>query len=578
MSAFNTKIHPKSNLITKLFYAFLICLAALTYLFDLGGLHIPKNGDEYPYAHITRLTAQEAAKSGDFLPLQSTMPNMRNTKPPALFWQGILSTNYGKNWSLFSLRLPNVIYTFLTALLCGLLAAKLTENPEKKLKNGVFSALAFLAFFSTYRFGRPFLTNAPETFWLFLPFFWLLYDSRRFDSKKLPCILGIIIGIGLLYKSFVLLLPIGLALSLYFLQARHFSFIQWVKKDVWKLALIAPLALFLFSLWFVFDPNPQAIWQEFIVGENAGKIAHGEDSYLKKLFLGSSSIWILLTGFAQNAGLLALPVLALMGNAFLQRKQLSTNEKTLWIVPIVFLLIFCVPSQRSARYLLDAMPFIAILLVFSFEKLQPIWFRASLVFMAFCVVIFAYFAWRITQEMPQLKLFNFGYATLLAASFAFILAGFFKRAFVKEATIISALFTLLSLGAFLRPFDINHGVYNEKVIKSVAQKTVFVPYDFNAKYEAYQFLLPNAEIIGYAETTRDNLSDEALEAKLNALSQQFSLFVAQVPLNANACANCQILGERLDLRGRHNKSEINAMLKGQIFENLFVKEWIIQRK
>jgi hypothetical protein len=35
--------------------------------------------------------------------------------------------------------------------------------------------LAYLAFFSTYRYGRPFLTNAPEVFWLFVPFFALLF-------------------------------------------------------------------------------------------------------------------------------------------------------------------------------------------------------------------------------------------------------------------------------------------------------------------------------------------------------------------------------------------------------------------
>lgn len=59
--------------------------AAFVHFFDLDGQHIPKNGDEYLYAHITRLTAD----SGHLLPLQSELDGMRNTKPPPLlFWQG----------------------------------------------------------------------------------------------------------------------------------------------------------------------------------------------------------------------------------------------------------------------------------------------------------------------------------------------------------------------------------------------------------------------------------------------------------------------------------------------------------
>ena len=55
------------------------------------------------------------AASGHWLPLQSEMPEMRNTKPPLLFWQGIASTDWGRNWTLWNLRWPSVVYTLLTA-------------------------------------------------------------------------------------------------------------------------------------------------------------------------------------------------------------------------------------------------------------------------------------------------------------------------------------------------------------------------------------------------------------------------------------------------------------------------------
>ena len=88
----------------------------MTYFFGLDSLQIPKNGDEFPYAHITRLTAE----SGHLLPLQSLLENMRNTKPPMLFWQGVMSTHWGHEWTLWHLRYPNVLYTLATAILVGL--------------------------------------------------------------------------------------------------------------------------------------------------------------------------------------------------------------------------------------------------------------------------------------------------------------------------------------------------------------------------------------------------------------------------------------------------------------------------
>ncbi|MCF8169395.1 MAG: hypothetical protein K9J77_12400, partial [Rhodoferax sp.] len=35
----------------------------------------------------------------------------------------------------------------------------------------------------------------------------------------------------------------------------------------------AAIGLGLFALWFVIDPDPTAVWDEFVVGENAGKVS-----------------------------------------------------------------------------------------------------------------------------------------------------------------------------------------------------------------------------------------------------------------------------------------------------------------
>ena len=149
---------------------------ALGYLFQLGGDHIPRNGDELVYAHIARLTAER----GHWLPLVSSYDSMRNTKPPLLFWQAMVAGGWGDRWTLFNLRFPSVVYLWATALTVGLLVRRVVINaqaesphqnllPDKEktsrgVVEGAIAAIVFLSFFSTYRYGRPYLTSAPETF------------------------------------------------------------------------------------------------------------------------------------------------------------------------------------------------------------------------------------------------------------------------------------------------------------------------------------------------------------------------------------------------------------------------------
>lgn len=548
-------MRPHSPRWLPLFYAAALVLAAFLYFFDLGGQHIPKNGDEYPYEHITRLTAA----SGHFLPLQSDLDGMRNTKPPLLFWQGIVATDWGQAWTLWNLRVPSVIYTLLTALLCYLLTRRLTRDPAK----GALAALTFLAFFSTYRFGRPFLTNPPEVFWLFLPFFLLLYLPRAFVSRGLPLLLGSVIGIGLLYKSFALLLPVGLGLAWWYLHEQRYRLRDFIVADVWKLALIAVLSLAIFALWFVLDPQPAAIWQEFVVKENAGKFDPHGGSYFAKLLWGASSFWTLLLGYPMNAGLLAFPVIGLMLFALRRASTLSREEKLLWMWLLVVLFVFSLPSQRSARYLLAAMPALAILCALGWERVGRIWFVLSLIVVILLVAVLAYLAWRVQAALPAVVLFGPLYWLLLGASVVLAGLAISRPAWTRPATPVAGLLALLALAGFLRPFDGALGSYSAQTQAATRAHEVWVPYDFNAKYEAYRFLLPGARITGYPEERTPDVE---------ALAARYPLFAVRQPLDAAPCSGCRIVGQRLDLRGRHSSAELKEIFTGRVFENLFVKE------
>lgn len=553
-------VHSATSRLRLAWYALATLLAVFTYFYGLDSQHIPKNGDEYPYEHITRLTAA----SGHLLPLQSQLQDMRNTKPPLLFWQGIASTSWGQEWTLWNLRYPSVIYTLLTAALTFLLGWKLS----RKMETGFVALLSYLAFFSTYRYGRPFLVNPAEMFWFFLPFFTLLYWRHiAFESRFLvPLLLGIEVGIGLLYKSFALIAPVGLCLVWWYLHYREYRWLYCLRKDAVKVAITVLLALALFGLWFLFDPDPQAVWREFIVGENAGKFdPHG--NYLLKFLWGGSSVWALVIGYPMNAGLLAVPVAAVFFIAYRRRALLIDAEKMLWIWMAALFIVFSLPSQRSSRYLLEAMPGLAVLCALNWHRISRKVFVVSLLMMASVLALFAFLSVHLQQEMAGAGLFAPMYWVLLALTAALILIALLVPKFTAAIVNVAALLVLLCFAAFLRPFDGAPGNYSAAVQQYAKGKDVWVPCNFRAKEEGYRFILPGAQVHGYHEDL--NLNAVSLAAK-------YRLFAVQVPLQDTGCKDCKILGQRLDIRSRQSESELKQMLKGDVFQHLFVKELLVE--
>ena len=427
-------------------YGLLSLLAVFTYLYGLDSQHIPKNGDEYPYEHITRLTAE----SGRLLPLQSELPGMRNTKPPLLFWQGIASTDWGRRWTLWDLRAPSVLYTLLTALLVFLLGQRLSGRPE----TGFLAGLSFLAFFSTYRYGRPFLTNPPEVFWLFAPFFAFLYWRRAVPASRFvfPILAGIAIGMALLYKSFALVVPAGIGLAGLYLHSRDHRLATFLTRDSWKVLTTLSVSLALFSAWFLLDPDPGAVWREFVLGENFGKFDL-PGGYLPRLLWGTSSLWALALGYPLNAGLLSFPVVALFVLAWRRRGELTDAEGGLWIWVLTLFVVFAVPSQRSSRYLLPAMPALAVLLALAWRRIPRWVLSLSLLASAAVIAAIAFLSLRLQQAVPGPRLYPVAHWALLAGAGAVVVAALCVPALTRPTVHAAVFLCTLSFAAFLRPLD-----------------------------------------------------------------------------------------------------------------------------
>ena len=560
-----------SSTLAWLLLAFLV---ALGYLFQLGGDHIPRNGDELVYAHIARLTAE----SGHWLPLVSSYDFMRNTKPPLLFWQAMVAGGWGddmpKSWTLFNLRLPSVLYLWATALMAGLLTWKIVQDVQTKSPHpsplpkgegtmlGAIAAIVFLSFFSTYRYGRPYLTSAPETFWLCGVFFALAWSPAALLASrwKFPLLAGLAIGIGCLYKSFAMVVPVGFGIALCYqtIQAQRLPW-QIVRPgfalDAVKVAGICIIAVAVFSLWFAVDPLPGEVWREFVVGENAGKFK-SSDGYLKLAFSGSGGIFVILTGYFVNAGLLFPLSVGCAWTAWRAyrerrntRERIADAEKVLWLWLLALAIVFMLPSQRSARYLIPAMPAVAVLIALYWTRTARIWFSLTLVFCAvgaFALRIIGTGAVRATGDRSVYSPFFWG---LLALIFGLSILGIAKSKWTRPITAVTGFGFLLGLAWVTAPFNGPLGHFKPETVALVQGQQVSVPNNFNGQFERYQFLLTGAKIVAYDAPQPVDYAD------VDALFKTSRYALVQRRKGQSPCTQCRIVDVRWDIRSRQDAKE-----------------------
>ncbi len=591
---------PSARPKTTLAWLALLVVAVMIYVLGLGGQYVPTNGDELVYTHIARLTAA----SGQWLPLVSELDHMRNTKPPLLFWQAMVAGNWGQHWTMAALRTPSVIYSLLTTLAVGWTLQCITRDVRRAL----LGACIYLAFFCTFRFGRTFLTSAPETFWLSLPMFVLLWwqlahkpvtrrQAAMPHSGSQPAALGwlahagfgLAMGLGLAYKSFALVVPA--AATLWCAQLVMLPRWRWTEALAisLKVGASAVIAVTIFSLWFVLDPDPRAVWQEFVVGENAGKMSNSAGYWQTALFGGGFSIWAQFLGYAQNAGMLAFVVLGLMllgAQRLWRRGPQSLGEQPLGLLLAliwlgVWLLVFTLPSQRSARYLIPAMPALAIMLALLWERIGRGWFIPSLVLNGLVLG----FLGRISWAEYELGISNVNELclTLLAAvcGFTLVLAGLGVAAWTRACTLTATLTVFGMFGLTTAPLNGSAGLYSEHVISTLKENRIAVPSSFNGQFERFEFLLPGNEFLAYDGDAR---LEHSKEENVQTLQQLLTTHDAVIWLQTHdeifqpLCApRCSILGSRWEVRGRHKSGEINLTNIWHPEQWLFRREWLLAR-
>lgn len=596
MTRFET---PTPRLHIHLVWLALSVVIALGYLFGLAGDHIPRNGDELVYAHIARLTAE----SGHWLPLVSSYDFMRNTKPPLLFWQAMVAGGWGEHWTLLNLRLPSLVYSWATALMVGLLTWKIVKSEAvtdgnasearraHAVATGAIAAIVYLSFFSSYRYGRPYLTSAAETFWLFGVFFALAWSPARWFASRwqFPLLAGLAMGVGSLYKSFAMVVPVGFGLALcYQMVAARKAPWQIVRPGIFadavKVVAMCAIGLAVFGLWFAVDPQPGEVWREFVVGENAGKFK-SSPGYFKVAFSGSSGFMVVVTSYFTNAGLL-LPVTvgcawaawrsfcqrrAALPTALTSRQTISDAEKVLWLWLLALALVFLLPNQRSARYLIPAMPAVAILIALYWSRIGRIWFGITLLFCligALAMASIGYGALRATQNV---WLYSPLYWIFLALIVLACLAGMARKSLTRPVAALAGFTVIFSLAWATDPFNGPVGHFKSETVARLRGQEVAVPTNFNGQFERYQFIITGAKIVPYFAAQPVDYTD------MDALFKTTRYALVQRRMGQIPCTQCRIIDVRWDLRSRQDEKE-GTMAAFKTPETFwYAQEYLVER-
>lgn len=532
-------------------------LAVLAYGYSLGGLYIPHIGDEAPYIEITRLTAN----SGDWLPLR-TGPGLENTKPPGLFWLGIVATRWAESFTLLRLRLPIVLFTFATAGLTFFLAHRIGGDREESY----VAALTFLGFHSSFQYGRPFLTNLPETLFVLAAFavVWVGAESR--DRFPLWLVSGLGLGVACLFKSFALIAPVGLALAWYACMLRSWNIGAFLRYDAPKVAGACVVALACFLLWPALDPAPGEIFRHFVLEENVGKL--GGSGYVQGLFTGPYPLWRLWLGHFGNAGLFVIPLAYLVLVSVRERRELSVHEKGLWILVLSFLIVYSVPSQRQENYLLPTVPALAILLARRWRSMGTAWFRSSTLPAITLVVVLISLIAAVRQDvLPEgsYALWQRTAPVLALAGWLIVTVRVALAPFAFHALVFA---TYLAISAAMAPFEGPAGRFDPDRVQALAGQTIFVPESFIRKQERHRFLLPGTQIEGY-----DPLDTSALARLL----ETGRVVVIHRGLGETRAGPFRILARRLELTSRHTVAEVWRIAVRHELDLLVRQELVVRR-
>jgi hypothetical protein len=378
---------------------------------------------------------------------------------------------------------------------------------------------------------------------------------------------GICFGIGALYKSFALIAPACATLWGAALLAAPQPRRQALVPATLGAALSGAIALAVFALWFWLDPDPTAVWREFVLGENTRKMDSALP-YWQAALWGNDPVYKQLWAYPENAATLGLVVVGGMVSAaklgWHNRGAQTTLPPVLhllWVWPLVWLLVFAIPSQRDARYLIPAMPAVAIALALLWERIGRSWFVATALLLVPAVAVLARIAWVLGHSdigSPLLlwTTMLLALACLAVALVVVLLPRYSRMGALWVCAGLYACFLLMTahLGQ-------SSAQFSPATQTALAGKRVAVPNGFTGQFERFRFVLPGADLVPYDALGRNTgVLEPTMPApqRLEFLLRQFDAVVWVVESDAQpeCLPSCRVLDQRWFVKSRHKAGEV----------------------
>jgi hypothetical protein len=394
-------------------------------------------------------------------------------------------------------------------------------------------------------------------------------------------------GLGAAYKSFALVAPASAAIwcAMLWSEAR----LDWktVLRTTAGVTWGALLGVGIFALWFVLDPDPAAVWQEFIVAENAGKMSNPM-GYWQNAWNGTYPMWTQLLAYPANAGLLALTGIGFFwlvirhGVRLETYKRMTSAQRVLVAWLLVWLIVFTIPSQRSERYVIPAMPALAIGMALLWQRIGRFWSLATLLLMAPALVLLARIAWVIGEMDVGSPLLS--ELTLLVAGLGLlaVFMGLFNARWTRNTSLLTCATVYASFGLMVAPLSHPEADYPAIIHAQLQGKRVAVPNGFTGQHENYHFVLHGAKITPYdaegrnaGELYPDMPPPERLQRLLGEFDAVVWLQDDENQAQPTCMPECQLVAQRWHVKSRHKSGEITLDNLWYPQEWLFSREWLL---
>ena len=225
--------------------------------------------------------------------------------------------------------------------------------------------------------------------------------------------------------------------------------------------------------------------------------------------------------------------------------------------------VFCLPTQRSGRYLLEAMPAVAVILATRGHHVGRNAYVLTLIASAAVIAAVAWLSLSVARGFDQ-PLLSWSHWVIMALCGAFCVAAIVRSSWSRACAAPAALATMLCVSTFLGIFKAPHGTFDLVAVESIRGRTVWVPENFRSVAEEYRFLLPGVVVRGYPASAGTPPAAEARPEDLQVIALEVA---APAPEGAVA--------SRMEITSRHTGEQLIDMARGDVVRHLFRREWIV---